>query len=140
MMSSFNQSEQNVSSQYNAGRDIVIVSKLGKPLTLKILKTDHAAKLSGVLGSSVGLDFELEKTHTIRYSRNEGLFSRTISVYVDGKQLLRKEFINPLERIEFPFELENIDCEFVWQGYTLVSGMKVRVGGYEIFSLNEVTL
>jgi|GEM_PF-4816644 len=132
-MSGYDQSNQNVNSQYNAGRDIVIVSRLGNSVVLKVIKTDYKSRVLGVLGSTAGVDFELSKPHTLRYRRDAGLAAQTISVHIDGRQLLRREIFNPLGRIEFPFELENIDCEFVWQGYALVADVQIRVGGHEVF-------
>lgn len=132
-MSGYDQSNQNVKSQYNAGRDIVIVSKSGNSIVLKVIKTDYKARVAGMLGSTAGVDFELSKPHTVRYRRDAGLATQTISVYVDGRQLLRREIFNPLGRIEFPFELEDIDCEFVWQGYAVAADVQIRVGGHEVF-------
>ena len=124
-----------MASQLNGGNEIVIVSKAGERLTLKITRSDYKAELSGVMGSAASVEFQLAKPHTIRYKRDAGLISNTIMLYVDGKQIFRREIFNPIERIEFPFEIEDIDCEFLYQGYAVVADIRVRIGGHEILSI-----
>lgn len=131
-MSGYNQSEQNVGNQYNAGRDIVIVSKAGKRLTLSNLRTSYQARAVGFAGSVASAEFELSRPHTILYKRDAGLFTATLQLYVDGRELFKRQILNPLDRIEFPFQVEDVDCTFVWRGYVAVASVKVQVGGHEI--------
>lgn len=117
-------------SQYDAGREIVVVSKVGERLTLTVTRSDSK---SGLMGSAGGVEFQLAKPHTVRYKRDVGLMSTTLTLYVDGKQVLRKEISNPFERVEFPFETEGIDCEFIVNFFAVAYEVKVHVGGHEIF-------
>ncbi len=113
----------------------LIVSKTGKRFSLKILRSDYKAAVAGIMGSAATVEFKLDNHHTIRYKRDAGLVSQTIMLYVDGKQIFRKEIFNPLEGIEFPFEVEEIDCEFLYRGYAVVADVRVRIGGYQILSI-----
>lgn len=116
--------------QYDAGKEIVVVAKSGKELTLTVRRSDSKF---GAMGSAGGVDFQLEQPHTVRYKRDSNLFNRSITLFVDGKQVFRKDIFNPFERIEFPFEIEGIDCEFVVYYYAVALEVKVYAGGHEVF-------
>jgi len=132
-MSNYDQSNQNVNGQYNAGRDIVIVSKLGKQLTLKVKKKQTQSNMM-MFGSLANVEFELDQLHTFLLKAEQTPIP-TLRLYIDGEQVFRREILNPFVRVEFPFMLETIDCDLIVKGYGIWFDVKVIIGGYEIISI-----
>lgn len=124
-MSHYDQRKQVVHNQYN-----IVVQKNGSTIrkTLKNIVIDYQW---GIRGSRSTIEFSLDNEHVITYKRDE---PNTFMLYVDGRCVFRKQVFNPIGKIDYVFEIEGIDCQFLCQCYVIAVDVRIRVAGIEIFS------
>jgi hypothetical protein len=130
MMSHYNQSGQNVNNQYNAGGDIVISSE-GEKRIIRDVRPNHRIIF---VGHELTVEFYLSSSHIIVFTDDQSLnFHHVFTLHIDGKKVLsRRTRMFPNEKIEYFFNLEGVDCEFLFRSLIGIYDVRIRVGGKEI--------